>query len=84
MNRKILAAVGAAALSASLAFGGAVDQSMATVAAERFVSGDGVGALLLAGRTAMPAEKRGSLWRAGGGVAVLRDAPRRERGMRRA
>ena len=62
MNRKILAAVGAAALSASLAFGGAVDQSMATVAAERFVSGDGVGALLLAGRTAMPAEKRGSLW----------------------
>lgn len=62
MNRKILAAVGAAALSASLAFGGAVDQSMATVAAERFVSCDGVGALLLAGRTAMPAEKRGSLW----------------------
>jgi hypothetical protein len=62
MNRKILAAVGVAALSASLAFGGAVDQSMATVAAERFVSGDGVGALLLAGRTAMPAEKRGSLW----------------------
>ena len=68
MNRKILAAVGAAALSASLAFAGAFDLAFKTVAIGTTITTNQTNGILDVNNGYTATVPAGKTWRIGGGV----------------